>query len=95
MLMPARVKFRKQHRGRMKGSAHKGVTLAFGEFGLQALGNKWITARQIEAARVALARYTKKVERFGLEYFQINQFLRNPLKQEWAKVKATPHFGWR
>ena len=60
MLMPSRVKFRKQQRGRMKGCAQRGNTLAFGEYGLQALGNKWVTARQIEAARITLTRYTKK-----------------------------------
>ena len=56
MLMPKRVKFRKQQRGRMKGKAMRGSSLAFGEYGLKALSPGWITARQIEAARVAMTR---------------------------------------
>ena len=92
MLMPARVKFRKQHRGRMKGSAHKGVTLAFGEFGLQALGNKWITARQIEAARVALARYTKKGGKVWVRIFPDKPISQKPAETRMGKGKGDPAF---
>lgn len=92
MLMPARVKFRKQHRGRMKGSAHKGATLAFGEFGLQALANKWITARQIEAARVALARYTKKGGKVWVRIFPDKPVSQKPAETRMGKGKGDPAF---
>lgn len=73
MLMPERVKFRKQHRGRMSGYAKRGSALAFGEFGLKALEPSWITAQQIEAVRITLVRYLKKVEKCGLEFSLTNQ----------------------
>ena len=60
MLMPKRVKHRRQHRGRMKGIATKGNTVTYGEFGLVALEPAWITANQIEAARIAMTRYIKR-----------------------------------
>ena len=60
MLIPTRVKHRKQHRGRLKGKATKGTEVTFGEYGLQALEPAWITNRQIEAARIALTRYIKR-----------------------------------
>ena len=60
MLMPKRVKRRRQFRGRMKGEAHKGNKVAYGEFGLQALECAWITSNQIEAARVAMTRFIKR-----------------------------------
>ena len=60
LLAPSRYKYRKQHRGRMKGAAQRGSTLAFGEFGLQALEPCWMEARQIESARIALTRYMKR-----------------------------------
>src|SRR5699024_6201171 len=60
MLMPKRVKYRRQHRGRMKGRAKGGTTVAFGEYGLQATEATWITSRQIEAARIAMTRYMKR-----------------------------------
>ncbi|HRW77501.1 MAG TPA: 50S ribosomal protein L16, partial [Candidatus Sabulitectum sp.] len=60
MLMPKRTKFRKQHRGRMRGNAKGGDTVAFGEYGLQATEAGWITSAQIEAARVAMTRHAKR-----------------------------------
>jgi len=92
MLMPARVKFRKNHRGRLKGSAHKGCTLAFGEYGLQALGNKWVTARQIEAARVALARYTKKGGKVWVRIFPDKPISQKPAETRMGKGKGDPAF---
>lgn len=92
MLMPSRVKYRKQHRGRMKGSAHKGTTLAFGEYGLQALANKWITARQIEAARVALARYTKKGGKVWVRIFPDKPVSQKPAETRMGKGKGDPAF---
>lgn len=92
MLMPSRVKFRKSQRGRLKGSAHKGATLAFGEFGLQALGNKWVTARQIEAARVALARYTKKGGKVWVRIFPDKPISQKPAETRMGKGKGDPAF---
>ena len=92
MLMPARVKFRKSHRGRLKGSAHKGCTLAFGEYGLQALGNKWITARQIESVRVALARYTKKGGKVWIRIFPDKPISQKPAETRMGKGKGDPAF---
>ena len=92
MLMPARVKFRKQHRGRLKGSAHKGSSLAFGEFGLQALANHWITARQIEAARVTLSRYTKKGGKIWVRIFPDKPISKKPAETRMGKGKGDPAF---
>lgn len=66
MLMPSRVKYRKSQRGRLKGTAQKANKLSFGKVGLQALENAWVSARSIEAGRVVLTRYTKKVERMAI-----------------------------
>src|SRR5262245_14367833 len=90
--MPARVKFRKQHRGRLKGTAHKGCTLAFGEFGLQALENVWITARQIEAARVTLSRYTKKGGKIWVRVFPDKPVSKKPAETRMGKGKGDPAF---
>ena len=60
MLMPKRVKFRKMHRGRMRGKAHRGSTIAFGTYALQAMEPQWLTSRQIEAARRAIVRYLRR-----------------------------------
>ncbi len=68
-LMPARVKYRKNQRGRRKGVAYKGATIAFGEYGLQALENCWLTNIQIEAARVALTRHLQRGGRVWLRIF--------------------------
>jgi large subunit ribosomal protein L16 len=69
MLMPKRVKYRKAHRGRMKGRATRGITLSFGEYGLQALEPYWITSRQIEAARRAIVRYVKRSGKLWIRIF--------------------------
>lgn len=69
MLMPKRVKWRKQQRGRMKGQASRGTTVAFGDFGLQALEPGWVTARQIEAARRALVRYMRRRGKVWIRIF--------------------------
>ena len=60
MLMPKRVKYRRVQRGRMKGEAHRGNTLSYGDYGLVALEPAWITSNQIEAARIAMTRYTRR-----------------------------------
>lgn len=69
MLLPKRVKYRKQFRGRMKGKAHRGNTLSHGEFGLVALEPAWITNRQIEAARIAMTRYIKRGGQVWIKIF--------------------------
>src|SRR5215210_2002210 len=69
MLMPKRTKFRKQHRGRMKGKELRGVEVSFGEFGIQALEPAWITSRQIEAARRAIVRFVKRGGKIWIRIF--------------------------
>lgn len=69
MLLPKRVKYRRQHRGRMKGAAHKGNYVAYGDFGLQALEPSWITSNQIEAARIAMTRYIKRGGKVWIKIF--------------------------
>ncbi len=69
MLMPKRVKFRKQHRGRMRGKAQRGSTIAFGTYGLQSLEPQWLTSRQIEAARRAIVRYVRRGGKLWIRVF--------------------------
>ncbi len=79
MLIPKRTKFRKQFRGRMKGRAHRGNTVAFGEYGLVALEPAWITNRQIEAARIAMTRYTKRGGKVWIKIFPDKPVTAKPL----------------
>ena len=92
MLMPSRVKYRKSQRGRLKGSAHKGATLAFGEYGLQALGNKWVTARQIEAARRAITRHLKRQGKVWIRIFPDLPVSKKPLEVRMGSGKGSPEF---
>lgn len=92
MLMPARVKYRKSQRGRLKGTAQRGATLAFGEYGLQALSNHWVTARQIEAARVTLTRYTKKGGKMWIRIFPDKPISQKPAETRMGKGKGDPAF---
>ncbi len=69
LLAPSRQKFRKQHRGRMRGEAHRGSTIAFGEYALQSLEPCWLAARQIEAARIAMTRYMKRGGKVWIRVF--------------------------
>lgn len=73
MLIPKRTKYRKQFRGRMKGKEHRGNTVTYGEFGLVATEPSWITSRQIEAARIAMTRYTKRGGKVWIKIFRTNQ----------------------
>ena len=94
MLLPKRVKFRKQHRGRMTGKAMRGNTVSHGEYGLQALQPAWITSNQIEAARIAMTRYIKRVAvRFGSRSSQISLQQESLLELEWVKVRAHLSIG--
>ena len=81
MLAPKRVKFRRQQRGRMKGKAYRGSTLAFGDYGLQALEPAWITAQQIEAARVAITRHVKRGGKVWIRIFPDKPVTKKPGNQ--------------
>ncbi|MCS7233618.1 MAG: 50S ribosomal protein L16 [Synergistetes bacterium] len=88
MLMPKRVKYRKQQRGRMKGRAKGGTTLIFGDYGLQALEPAWITAQQIEAARIAITRSLKKGGRMWIRVFPDKPVTRKPAETRMGKGKG-------
>jgi len=90
MLMPRRVKHRKEQRGRMKGKAARGNAINFGEYGLQALEPAWITARQIEAARVALTRKIKRGGKVWLNIFPDKPITQKPLETRMGKGKGEP-----
>lgn len=90
MLMPKRVKYRKQHRGRMKGRTKRGAKLAFGQYGLQALEPCWITGQQIEAARVALTRFIKKGGKVWIRIFPDKPVTKKPAETRMGKGKGDP-----
>ena len=92
MLMPTRVKYRKAQRGRLKGRSKRGNNVSFGEFGLQALGGHWITARQIESVRVALARYLKKGGKMWIRIFPDKPISKKPAETRMGKGKGAPEF---
>lgn len=92
MLMPKRVKYRKQQRGRMRGKAHRGSSVAFGSFGLKALEPGWITSRQIEAARVALTRRMKRDGKVWIRIFPDKPVSKKPLETRMGKGKGAPEF---
>jgi large subunit ribosomal protein L16 len=88
MLMPKRVKYRKQMRGRMKGRASRGTEVAFGEYGLQALEPGWVTARQIEAARRALVRYMRRRGKVWIRIFPDKPVTKKPAETRMGKGKG-------
>lgn len=90
MLQPKKTKFRRQQKGRQKGNAQRGNQLAFGSFGIKSLDTKWITGRQIEAARVAVTRYMQRQGQIGSVYSPINLLLRSRPMYVWVKVKVIP-----
>jgi large subunit ribosomal protein L16 len=92
MLMPKRVKYRKQQRGRMTGKAVRGSRLSFGEFGLKALDPQWITARQIEAARVAMTRYVKRSGKIWIRIFPDKPITKKPAETRMGKGKGAPEY---
>jgi large subunit ribosomal protein L16 len=92
MLMPKRVKYRKAHRGRRKGKAKRGSSVAFGDFGLKALEPSWITSRQIEACRVALSRKMKRDGRVWIRIFPDKPVSKKPLETRMGKGKGAPEF---
>jgi len=90
MLMPKRVKHRKQMKGRMTGTPLKGTTLAFGEFGLQATECSWIDSRQIEAARIAMTRYIKRGGKIWIRIFPDKPLTAKPAETRMGKGKGSP-----
>ena len=93
MLSPKRIKYRKMMRGKMKGVAPRGTTLAFGEFGIQALESAWITNRQLEAARVAMTRKIKRGGRVWLRVFPDKPFTKKPAETRMGSGKGNVE-GW-
>ena len=92
MLIPKRVKYRKQFRGTMKGKAHKGNTVVHGEFGLQALEPAWITNRQIEAARIAMTRYIKRGGQVWIKIFPDRSVSKKPAEVRMGSGKGAPEY---
>lgn len=92
MLMPKKTKWRKQQRGRMKGRACRGATLAFGTYGLKALEPAWISSRQIEAARVAITRYIKRGGKLWIRIFPDKPVTIKPAETRMGKGKGNPEF---
>jgi large subunit ribosomal protein L16 len=90
MLQPKRVKFRKVQRGRMKGSAHSGNTVVFGDYGLQALEPAWITARQIEAARRAITHHVKRGGSIWVRVFPDKSVTKKPAETRMGSGKGAP-----
>ena len=93
MLVPKRVKHRREHRGRMRGAAKGGKTVAFGEYGLQALTSSWITNRQIEAARVAMTRYMKRGGKVWIKIFPHKSYTSKGVGVRMGNGNGTPE-GW-
>jgi large subunit ribosomal protein L16 len=90
MLQPKKVKHRKVHKGRMRGKAYRGSTLAFGDFGLQATENSRVTARQIEAARIAMTRYVKRGGKVWIRIFPDKPVTKKPAETRMGKGKGNP-----
>ena len=93
MLSPKRVKYRKQMKGRMRGNATRGNTVAFGEFGLMSLEPGWVTNRQIEASRVAMTREMKRGGKVWIRIFPDKPVTKKPLEVRMGKGKGNPE-GW-
>jgi large subunit ribosomal protein L16 len=92
MLIPKRVKYRRQHRGRMTGKANKGNYVAFGEYGLQALEPGWITSRQIEAARIAMTRFIKRGGKVWIKIFPHKPVTVKPAETRMGSGKGSPEY---
>ncbi len=92
MLTPKRVKWRRQHRGRMRGKAMVGNTLTFGEYGLQALEPVWMTNRQIEAARIAMTRHIKRGGKVWIKIFPDKSVTKKPAEVRMGSGKGNPEF---
>ncbi|MBD3419582.1 MAG: 50S ribosomal protein L16 [Chitinivibrionales bacterium] len=93
MLAPKKVKWRRQQRGHRRNAATRGNTLAFGEFGMQALQPGWIDSRQIEAARVAMTRFIKRGGKIWIRIFPHKPYTKHPAESRMGKGKGSPE-GW-
>ena len=92
MLMPKRVKYRRVHRGRMKGKATRGNTLTYGDFGLVALEPAWITSNQIEAARIAMTRYIRRGGKVWIKIFPDKPVTEKPAETRMGSGKGSPEY---
>ena len=92
MLMPKRVKYRRVQRGRMKGVAHRGNTLTYGDFGLVAAEPAWITSNQIEAARIAMTRFTKRSGQVWIKIFPDKPVTEKPAETRMGSGKGSPEY---
>ena len=92
MLLPKRVKYRRVMRGRLKGQASRGNKLAYGEFGIQALEPAWITSNQIEAARIAMTRYTKRGGQVWIKIFPDKPITEKPAETRMGSGKGSPEY---
>ena len=92
MLMPKKVKYRKQQRGRMRGKARRGSSLTFGEFGLQVMEPCWLTARQIEAGRIAITRHPKRKGKLWIRVFPWTPVTKKPTEGRMGKGKGDSEF---
>ena len=92
MLLPKRVKYRRVHRGRLKGKATRGNTVTYGDFGLRALEPAWITSNQIEAARVAMTRYTKRGGKVWIKIFPDKPITEKPAETRMGSGKGSPEY---
>src|SRR5712672_4710083 len=92
MLMPKKVKYRKQQRGRMRGKAWRGSSLEFGDFGLKALDAAWITDRQIEAGRIAMTRFVKRGGKIWIRIFPDKPVTKKPAETRMGKGKGAPEY---
>lgn len=92
MLLPKRVKYRKVMRGRMKGKATRGTTVTYGSFGMQALEPSWITSNQIESARIAMTRYTKRGGKVWIKIFPDKPVTSKPAETRMGSGKGSPEY---
>lgn len=92
MLQPKKTKFRKMQKGRMKGNAQRGTTLAYGSFGIKALEETWMTSRQIEAARIAATRYMKREGQMWIRIFPDKPITKKPAEVRMGKGKGAPEY---
>ena len=93
MLAPKMVKYRKKHKGKMRGNSHRGSKVSFGEYGLQAVESAWITNRQIESARVAMTRHMKRGGKVWIRIFPDKPTTSKPAETRMGKGKGNPE-GW-
>lgn len=93
MLMPKRVKYRRPHRGNLRGKAKAGTEVSFGDYGLQAVQGSWVTSRQIEAARIAMTRYMKRGGKVWIRIFPQKAYTAKPLEVRMGSGKGAPE-GW-